>query len=341
MGKKLTYQESGVDIKAVSSIKKKIGELVKETFTSSTISEFGLFGGIYQIPAGKGRTIIASTDGVGTKLFIAQKMKRFNTVGVDIVNHCINDIIVHGAEPLFFLDYLGIHTPGEFIVEIVKGICSACKNAGIPLIAGETAVLPEMYPEGKFDLVGTIVGTVRKKDIITGKRIKPGDIIIGLPSSGLHTNGYTLARKALFEKGKMKIDDTLPSLEKSIGEELLTPHTSYLEPVQRAKRRCKIHGMAHITGGGIKGNLARVLPDGTSAVIYRKNWQVPPIFNIIQRAGNIDTEEMYNVFNMGIGYLFIVPPREFDKLKLSIASTGSKGIVIGKIIPGEGDVRFE
>ena len=201
--------------------------------------------------------------------------------------------------------------------------------------------MPEMYSEGKFDLVGTIVGILREKDIITGKSIKPGDIIIGLPSSGLHTNGYTLARKALFEKGQMKIDDTLPSLEKSIGEELLTPHTSYLKPVQKAKQRCKIHGMAHITGGGIKGNLVRILPEGTSAVIYRKNWRVPTIFNIIQKTGGIDTEEMYNVFNMGIGYLFIVPPQEFDKLKLSIASAGLKGIVIGKIISGERDVDFE
>ncbi|OQX90016.1 MAG: phosphoribosylformylglycinamidine cyclo-ligase [candidate division Zixibacteria bacterium 4484_93] len=341
MDRKLTYRESGVDIKAADSIKKRIGELVKGTFTNSTISEFGLFGGIYQLPSGKGRTVIASTDGVGTKLFVAQRMKRFDTVGVDIVNHCINDIIVHGAEPLFFLDYLGIHSPEEFVVDIVKGLCSACKKAGIPLIGGETAVMPEMYSEGKFDLVGTIVGILREKDIITGKSIKPGDIIIGLPSSGLHTNGYTLARKALFEKGKMKIDDTLPSLEKSIGEELLTPHTSYLKPVQKAKQRCKIHGMAHITGGGIKGNLVRILPEGTSAVIYRKNWRVPTIFNIIQKTGGIDTEEMYNVFNMGIGYLFIVPPQEFDKLKLSIASAGLKGIVIGKIISGERDVDFE
>jgi phosphoribosylformylglycinamidine cyclo-ligase len=244
---------------------------------------------------------------VGTKLKVAVMARRHDTVGRDLVNHCVNDILVQGATPLFFLDYIGASKvePAVFRA-VVAGLCAACRENGCALIGGETAELPGLYPPGEYDLVGTIVGAVDRGRAITGSRIREGDIVIGLPSSGLHTNGYSLARKIIFDKCGLGIADPLPGAGRTVADALLAVHTSYLRPVCRVLEKIRVRGMAHITGGGLFDNIPRVLPEGTAVVIDRSSWRVPPLFRFLQEAGGVDAEEMYRVFNMGLGYALIV-----------------------------------
>ncbi|MEO0136058.1 MAG: phosphoribosylformylglycinamidine cyclo-ligase [candidate division WOR-3 bacterium] len=323
----MLYKNAGVDIKRLNLLKKKFGKQIVSTLPQE--STFGLFGGIYPIDD---KLLIASVDGVGTKILIACAMGIHTTVGMDIVNHCVNDILTTGAQPLFFMDYIGFSEVSDAVLtEVIKGITRACKKERIALIGGETAQMKRFYPRGVYDLVGFIVGIVDKKDYIDPQRIEPGDILLGFRSSGLHTNGYTLARRVLFRK--YTLTTYLPALKCTLGEELLKVHKSYrqiLEP-----RLKYINGLAHITGGGFYDNIARILPLGTAAVIRKKSWQVPAIFKIIQEIGKVPEDEMYRVFNMGIGMVAIIKPQNLKFFK------ALKPLVIGEIVKGDFKVRLE
>ncbi len=321
------YKNVGVDIDRLNLIKKGIGKLVKETLPKDSL--FGLFGGIYPM---NGEWLISSVDSVGTKILIACATGVHNTVGMDIVNHCVNDILTTGALPLFFMDYIGFsEIPNATLKDIIKGLTMACKKERIALIGGETAQLKRFYPKGIYDLVGFIVGIVRKSDYIDPQRIEPGNILLGLRSTGLHTNGYTLARKVLFKK--YALSTYIPKLKCTLGEELLKVHKSYrgeLEP-----RLKYVNGLAHITGGGFYDNIKRILPEGTSAVIRKDSWKVPPIFKLIQDIGNVPEEEMYRVFNMGIGMVVII---HYNKLKYF---KKLNPVIIGEIVKDNFGVRVE
>jgi len=288
--KKMTYSSAGVDIDAGELATKKISRLAKKTFNSRVLTEIGLFAGAYDI--GGERILLSSADGVGTKLIVASMAGIYNTVGIDLVHHCANDIAVHNAEPLFFLDYIGhSNLSVDRISEIVEGLSDGCNHIGAPLIGGETAQMPGIYPPDEFDLVGFIVGMVDKDKIILGREIKAGDVIIALHSNGLHTNGYSLARKVLFDVGKFSIDDHIDELGESIGEALLKPHTLYLNAVRNIRNDVRIKGMAHITGGGVEGNLTRILPEGCTAIVKKSSAPKIPIFEIIRRVGKIEEDE--------------------------------------------------
>ncbi|TFH12369.1 MAG: phosphoribosylformylglycinamidine cyclo-ligase, partial [Lentisphaerales bacterium] len=307
--KKSAYARAGVDIDEMMAGLDAAKRMINGTAIKGVLSTVGSFGGLFQLP-GTGNVLVASTDGVGTKLKVALMARRHDTVGRDLVNHCVNDILVQGAKPLFFLDYLGASglTTSVF-VKVISGLCVACRQNGCALLGGETAEMPGLYPKGEYDLVGTIIGVVPRRRIITGSRIKSGDVIIGLPSSGLHTNGYSLARKVIFEKAGLTVAAILPGTRRTVGDVLLAVHRSYLAPVQTMLHAgVPIHGMAHITGGGLPDNTARIMPDGTSAVYDRSSWQPPPVFSFIRKTGRIDLDEMYRVFNMGIGLSIIMPP---------------------------------
>ena len=337
---KSAYAAAGVDIdqkmKGIASIKK----MVKSTRTAGVLNEIGSFGGFFASP-GKDKILVASTDGVGTKLKVASMAGRHDTIGQDIVNHCVNDILVQGAVPLFFMDYVGISKfDGQIFEDVVSGLCKACRENGCALLGGETAEMPGLYPPKEYDLVGTIVGVVDRREVITGKAIRPGDVMIGLPSSGLHTNGYSLARKALFEKAGLKMSDKLSTTGKRLGDALLAVHRSYLKPVTTLMKSVKIKGMAHITGGGFPDNVPRVLPDNVTAVFDRASWEVPELFDLIQCAGKVDREEMYRVFNMGIGMVVVVRKQDVEKSVAVLKKAGSKPVLIGWIEKGNRDVRL-
>lgn len=301
------YEDAGVSIKAGEETVNKIKSYAKSTFNKSVLADIGLFGAFFQpdLSEYKEPVLVSSVDGVGTKLKIAIELNKHDTIGQDLVNHCVNDIAVCGAEPLFFLDYLAFgKLDPEVAAEIVKGFSMACKENGCALIGGETAEMPGVYQIGDYDLSGTIVGIVEKSKIIKGDNIVPGDVLIGIPSTGLHTNGYSLARKVLLEK--YKITERIPSFNNTLGEELLNVHRSYLNLIKVMKSKINIKGMSHITGGGIVGNTKRILPKGLKLKIEWSNWEVPEIFNLIQDAGDISDEEMREVFNLGIGLVFVV-----------------------------------
>uniref|UniRef100_A0A7C4TDG8 Phosphoribosylformylglycinamidine cyclo-ligase n=1 Tax=candidate division WOR-3 bacterium TaxID=2052148 RepID=A0A7C4TDG8_UNCW3 len=324
----MLYKNAGVDIKRLNLIKKGIGREVVKTFKKGN-SEFGLFGGIY--PFGND-FLVSSVDGVGTKILVACGMEKHNTIGMDIVNHCINDILTTGARPLFFMDYIAFsEIRREILMEIVKGLVRACRKEKIALVGGETAQLARFYPKGVYDLAGFIVGVVKKEEYIDPGRIRPGDILLGLKSSGLHTNGYSLARKVLLSK--YIFSSYLPELGCTIGEELLKVHLCYRKILEPRLRY--IHGLAHITGGGFYDNIGRILRPGLSAVVRKKAWEVPPIFRLIQKLGKVPEEEMYRVFNMGIGMVVIIPPENFKFFKTL------KPILIGEIVSGNFGVRIE
>ena len=335
---KTTYSAAGVDIEAAEQAKQKIAEYARETFTSRVLTRIGLFAGAYDI--GDGRVLLASTDGVGTKILVAIRMGVYDTVGIDLVHHCSNDIAVHGATPIFILDYIG-HTdlPPNKIAEIVRGLSQGCKNAGCALIGGETAQMPGFYPSGVFDLAATIVGTVQKDKLITGEKIKPGNIIIALPSNGLHTNGYSLARRVLFDMAKMDVNTYVDELGETVGEALLRPHPLYLGAVQTLlKHNVPVHGMAHITGGGVAGNLSRILPHNVDAVVKKNSAPKLPIFQLIQRLGNIDEDEMFRTFNMGFGFMIVVPDTAAGETINQLADFSA--FVAGEIVEGEGKVKL-
>ncbi len=342
MKKTISYKNSGVNIEAADLAKKEIKSLAKSTFTPGVLSELGKFGGFYALRGKyKDPVLISSTDSVGTKLKVAFMMKKHDTVGQDIVNHCVNDILVHGAKPLFFLDYIGTANLSPIIMkDIIKGLSRGCKKAGCALIGGEMAEMPGFYNPGEYDLVGFIVGVVEKNEIVDGGKIKPGDQVLGLRSNGLHTNGYSLTRKVIFELGKFKVKDYVSQLKTTVGEELLRIHKSYLHPVSQVLRSHKINGMAHITGGGIAGNLIRILPENCKAIIDIQSWKPNPIFNFIQKLENIDQKEMFKVFNMGIGWVIVVSPKEAPKVQKKLSQLGEKVYRIGEIKSGKREVQL-
>ncbi len=334
--KKSAYAEAGVDIDVMMNSLKRIGKKVKATNTSGVVSELGSFGGLFKSP-GKESLLVSSVDGVGTKLKVANMANKHNTVGQDLVNHCVNDILVQGASPLFFLDYLGTASLAPKVFEdVVGGFCKACKENGAALLGGETAEMPGLYPKGEYDLVGTIVGTVERKNLITGKKIRKGDVLIGLPSTGLQTNGYSLARKVIFEKAKKKLSDLVPGTKTTFEKALLAIHKSYLHPVMKLMKKVDVHGMAHITGGGLYDNVPRVLPENVDAVFDRSTWKTPAIFEFIEEAGKVDHEEMYRVFNMGIGYVIMVAKKDAEKTLKILKANKQRAIIVGEVVPGTG-----
>jgi phosphoribosylformylglycinamidine cyclo-ligase len=344
MKKKLNYKSSGVDIRAGDKAKNKIKKLAQSTFTPGVLRGIGGFGGFFELKTKEYQepVLLSSVDSVGTKLKVAFKMGKHDTVGEDIVNHCVNDILVHGAKPLFFLDYIGIGKLDPAVVtEIVRGLSKACRRAGCALVGGETAELPDFYEKGEYDLAGCIVGVVEKKKIIDGSSIRPGDRIIGLKSSGLHTNGYSLTRKVFFDVALFGVNDYMNELKTTLGKELLKVHRCYAPSVLPVLRKFKVKGMAHITGGGIQGNLCRILPSNCDAHIHTDAWKVPAIFRLIQREGNIEEQEMFRVFNMGIGLVMVVSKNEVRKISTQLTSTGESVFPIGEITSGKERVILE
>lgn len=341
MSKFELYKKAGVDIDAASFALKKAKRFIKSTFNKAVGVDVGSFGGVYKID--KDRYLVSSIDGVGTKLKIAQAMNIHTTVGQDIVNHCVNDILVMGSRPLFFLDYFGTGklNPGVF-ANVIYGISKACRENRCVLIGGETAEMPGIYKNGDYDLVGTIIGEINNKRIITGERVKPGDVVLGLRSTGLHTNGYSLARK-IFEHAKVPYNKYLKELGTTLGKNLLAIHKSYFNSVYPAIHEYYsfIHGLAHLTGGGFYENIIRVLPDNCTCVCLRGRWDILPIFNLIQRLGNVSWREMHRVFNMGIGMVLIVDEIKAKEIKRFLMSKGEKVYEIGKIIKGKREVVVE
>ncbi len=325
----MLYRDAGVDITAMDAVKRRIAGIARSTFSPQVISEVGLFGSLCRVPKLRDPVLVASCDGVGTKLVVARLCGRYDTVGIDIVNHSVNDILTLGARPLFFLDYIAhSRLKPESLLAIVQGLGKACRDNGCSLVGGETAMMPDIYRPRDFDLAGFIVGTVERNKVIDATRISPGDAAIGIPSSGLHTNGYSLARRVLFDKAGLKVSSRIKGLARSLGDELLRPHRSYLKPVYPLLSR--IHALAHITGGGFYGNIARLLPHEVSVVIRKSGWRPSPIFGAIQRLGNVPDEEMYRTFNMGVGMVLFVAPKQTDRILGSIP--GSR--VIGKVVRG-------
>jgi len=335
------YAQAGVDIDLKMAGIETIKRMVKTTTTKGVVGGIGSFGGLFESP-GKDFLLVSSTDGVGTKLKVAAMAKRHDTVGQDIVNHCVNDILVQGAKPLFFLDYIGASRFDTGIFnEVVAGLCKACKENDCALLGGETAEMPGLYPIGEYDLVGTIIGCVEKKKLITGKSIKPGDVIIGLASGGLQTNGYSLARRVIFDHCGLTPKDLLPGTHQTIADLLLAVHKSFLKPVMALlKKEIPIQGMAHITGGGFTDNIPRVLPDKVDALIDRTAWAVPPLFTFMQKEGRVSEDEMYRVFNMGIGYVVIVRAKDLTDTMNVLKAQKAGPSIIGEIVKGSRTVKF-
>ena len=337
---KSAYARAGVDIDEMMTGLNDVKRMVKETSTPGVLSDIGSFGGLFASP-GADSVLVASSDGVGTKLKVAALAHRHDTVGQDLVNHCVNDILVQGARPLFFLDYVGAaKLQSGVFQEVVKGLCIACKENGCALLGGETAEMPGLYPPGEYDLVGTVVGAVERDKIITGESIRPGNVLIGLESSGLQTNGYSLARQIIFEAARLGINDPFPGIQGTVADVLLAVHGSYLQPVTALMEAVSIQGMAHITGGGLVDNVPRILPANTCAVIDRASWTVPAIFDYLMRRGAVERDEMYRVFNMGIGYVVIVDGAEADRALDLLSENGARAMRIGHIEEGEGGVRM-
>jgi phosphoribosylformylglycinamidine cyclo-ligase len=339
------YKASGVDIDAGNEVVRRIKSLARGTFTPGVISEIGSFGGLFQLDRSgvENPVLVASADGVGTKLRVAFMTGIHTTIGADLVNHCVNDILVQGAEPLFFLDYLatGKLNP-DVAVQIVEGLAAACRENGCALLGGETAEMPGFYADGEYDVAGFIIGIVDRGKLIDGKTIAPGDALIGIPSSGLHTNGYSLARRIAFDVAGLGVDSVVPELGTSIGRALLAPHRSYLPLIRPLLPQRVIKGMAHITGGGITDNLPRILPEGTHAVIDRSTWSVPPIFEWLQRTANVPEADMLRTFNMGIGLIVACAPRDTDQVLRALVDGGETGARrIGTIAAGGEGVRYD
>jgi phosphoribosylformylglycinamidine cyclo-ligase len=339
--KKSAYAQAGVDIDEMMSGLQAVKTMVKSTSVPGVMSNIGSFGGLFRSP-GKDHVLVASTDGVGTKLNVAVQANQHRTIGQDLVNHCVNDLLVQGAEPLFFLDYLGTaKLKGDVFKDVIWGLCKACRENGCALLGGETAEMPGLYPEGEYDLVGTLVGSVPRKEIITGASIRKGDVIIGLPSSGLHTNGYSLARKILFKQAGLKISDTFPGTKKSVADVLLAVHRSYLKPVRSLRKKVAIQGMAHITGGGLIDNIPRILPDGLNAEIDTSSWKIPLVYQFMEEKGTVDHEEMFRVFNMGIGYVIIVRRKDADNAMSVLKGLRAAPRLIGQVVKGSRKVELK
>ncbi|ADD01875.1 phosphoribosylformylglycinamidine cyclo-ligase [Thermoanaerobacter italicus Ab9] len=334
----MNYKDAGVNIDEGNKLVEMIKPIAKQTLNEYVLEGIGGFAGLIEIKNYKNPVLISSTDGVGTKLKIAFMMDKHDTVGIDLVAMCVNDIIVTGAKPLFFLDYFATgKLKSETAVEVIKGIAEGCKIAGCALIGGETAELPGFYKEGEYDLAGFCVGIAEKEELIDTKLIKEGDAIIGLASSGIHSNGYSLVRKIFFEKNNFSVKDFIPELGINLGEALLTPTKIYVKSIE-ALKGLKIKGMAHITGGGFIDNIPRILRKSIAAKINKGSWEIPAIFNLIQRLGDIEEREMYRTFNMGIGMVVIVEPSDVDKALEKLNGIGEKAYIIGEIVESEGGV---
>ncbi len=333
------YREAGVDIDAGNETVRRIRSLARATFTPGVLSQIGSFGGLFALDTGRFRepVLVSSADGVGTKLKVAFMTGRHDTVGADLVNHCVNDILVQGAEPLFFLDYLatGRLSP-EVAEQIVSGAARACRENGCALIGGETAEMPGFYADGEYDIAGFIVGVVERSNVIDGRGIVPGDVLIGLPSTGLHTNGYSLARQVLFETAGYRHDTYVPELGATVGEALLATHRSYVAVVRPLIAAGCVKGLAHITGGGITENLPRILPEGCGAAIRREAWTVPAIFRLIQAQGRIADDEMFRAFNMGIGLIVACAAGDAERVT-GMLEAGARRI---GVVTGEPGVRY-
>jgi phosphoribosylformylglycinamidine cyclo-ligase len=334
----MDYREAGVDISAADAAKARIKGLAKATFNASVLTEIGSFGGMFRPDLSPYRepVLVASTDGVGTKIKVAILAGVHDTVGYDLVAHCVDDILVQGAVPLFFLDYVALGKMDPVRVEqIVSGFSRACAEFGCPLIGGETAEMPGTYAEDDYDLAGFIVGVVEKAKALP-RGVREGDVLLGLPSSGLHTNGYSLARKVLLETLGHRVDTHLAELGTTVGRALLAPHRSYLAALEPLLARDKVRALGHITGGGFPGNIPRVLPEGLGARLRRGSWEVPPVFRLIQKGGGVPDEEMERTFNMGIGMVVVVAPGDLHEVEHSLERRGETSFVIGRVVAGAG-----
>ena len=339
----MDYKSSGVDIDAGNETVRRIKSLAQATFTPGVLSEIGSFGGLFQLDTtgSAAPILVASADGVGTKLKVAFLADSHRTIGIDLVNHCVNDILVQGARPLFFLDYLATgRLQPDVAAQVVEGLARGCKENGCALLGGETAEMPGFYADGEYDLAGFIVGAVDSDTLIDGRSIAAGDVLIGLPSSGLHTNGYSLARRIVFEHLGLAVDATVDELGTTVAEALLVPHRSYLQAVYPMVLKGAIKGMAHITGGGITDNLPRVLPPGTAAAVDRTSWTVPPLFQWLQRSGDVPDDDMLRAFNMGIGLIIVCTPALADTVMDDFRSRHESPVVIGEITRGDRIVSY-
>jgi phosphoribosylformylglycinamidine cyclo-ligase len=335
----LSYRDAGVDIDAAHRAMRGVAELVRSTATPDTLSELGSFGGLYRVPGDVRRPVlVASTDGVGTKLKIAFLAGRHGTVGEDLVNHCVNDILVQGARPLFFLDYVGVGRLEPGTVEaVVEGVARGCRANGCALLGGETAEMPDFYAAGEYDIAGTIVGVVEEDGVVDGSGIRAGDAIVALGSSGLHTNGYSLARRIVFERMGLSVDSEFPGEGgASVADVLLRVHRSYLRPLLPLLARGEIRGLAHVTGGGLVDNVPRVLPAELDARFDTSSWEVPNVFRVLQREGGVEREEMFRAFNVGVGMVAVVAPERADAIVRELQGAGEEAWIAGEIVPGEG-----
>ena len=333
MSKTVTYKDAGVDISQGNAVKDRIKKMVRQTYDKNVLSEIGLFGGFYELRKKdyKQPVLVSSADGVGTKLKIAIMMQKHDTVGEDLVNHCVNDILACGAKPLFFLDYIGLGKVSDtVIIQIVEGLTRGCKKNGCALIGGETAQMPGFYADGEYDLSGTIVGVAEKKKMINGVTIRKGDVMIGMYSSGLHTNGYSLARKVLLNE--FKLDSHVDELGCSVGEVLMKVHKSYLKPVSALMDKIEIKGISHITGGGIFENTMRVVPKKLKMTLDWDSWNVLPVFELIHRLGNVPYSDMIRTFNLGVGMILIVDKKDVDKTQRILKNKKEESFVIGEIV---------
>ncbi len=339
-GGRRRYAEAGVDLAGAERAKARIGRAVATTRTSLSLGAVGAFGGMVRVPEGMRRPVmVMSTDGVGTKVLVALEAESYDTVGEDLVNHSVNDILVHGARPVAFMDYVaGAGLRDDVVAGIVEGVARGCRQHGMALAGGETAQMPGLYQPGHFDLAGTIIGLVEEEQALHGDRIVPGDVLLGYASTGLHTNGYTLARRVLFDESGLALDAELPGAGVTVRDALLAVHRSYWTSIQPVLE--DVHGLAHITGGGLAGNLVRILPDGAAAIIDPRTWNLPPLFSFIERAGSISTEEMREVFNLGVGMVAVLPQAAVDRARSAAERAGVHAWVMGDIEPGAPSVRF-
>jgi phosphoribosylformylglycinamidine cyclo-ligase len=340
----MDYRQSGVDIDAGNETVRRIKSLAHATFTPDVLSNIGSFGGLFRLDRDRWRepVLVSSADGVGTKLKVAFMTGRHDTVGGDLVNHCVNDILVQGAEPLFFLDYMATGRLSPAVVEqVVAGVARACRENGCALLGGETAEMPGFYADGEYDLAGFIVGIVERERIVDGRAIMPGDRLIGLPSTGLHTNGYSLARRVLFDVSGLLPDAFVPELGTTVADALLAPHRSYLSAVRPLVERNLVKGLAHVTGGGITENVPRTLPEGCAAEIDRRAWDVPPLFSFLQQRGSIATDEMFRAFNMGIGLVIVCAERDTDRVIRTLGRVGKpEAVRLGHVVAGDRAVHY-
>jgi phosphoribosylformylglycinamidine cyclo-ligase len=338
---RLTYRDAGVDRAAADRAKDRISELARSTRTDAVVGEFGAFGGCFRIdPGADGTVLVASADGVGTKLKVAVMAGVHDTVGYDLVAHCADDILAQGAQPLFFLDYLALGEMEAGVVEqVVEGVARACRDVGCALLGGETAEMPDMYAAGEYDLAGFIVGRTLRSKALDGVNVRPGDRLLGLASNGLHTNGYSLVRRILFDVAAMDVDTHVPDWGRSVAEELLRPHRSYVAALQPALERGDVESLAHVTGGGIPGNLPRALPSGCAARLETTAWEVPAVFTTLARLGGVPDDDMWETFNMGIGMIAVVRSERVDSLAAEWRQAGEEVFEIGEVVVGDGIER--